>query len=264
MNTETNKVKEKQTPTNPNKPQQTPGPQVEGYELTAEGEYIVITDSGLKPRFFKETFKVPKLVQFSTNMKQLYKIVDKKTDEDGNVTGRRVKDKVVPIVLTEHVLRCANHYIQRYLLIPRLREKYKDQGFRRFRTCEIVKKKKILVDAVLARDVTKTKIEDMSETQLIQFVTFNGIKITLRTYPDLGDKKIAVARAWKKKVAGEKAEAARSKSFQEDMLQAPVGHEDDHVAAEEVDETMFFAESEVEDPFQEGDDDKDNFVSELF
>lgn len=172
-----------------NKKTQADPDMIAGYELTVEGEYVI---KGQKETgFYRETFLLPKIVQYSDSMKWAFK----PNPEDPK---KKIKYSV-PNVKRENAMRCGLFFIKNYMLHARLREKYRTKGYKNFRTHEIVTKKRVMVPAALAGDVSKLPISEMTESQLIQFAIFNSMLVDLNRYRDLGDKKIAVERAWRKK-----------------------------------------------------------------
>lgn len=165
-----------------------------GYEFTVAGEYKGSgADGKAVKRFFKdEVFYLPETVSY----------VSGREYEETVVNGRIVK-KTKPKIVKSNALRCAQHVLLRYHLPFRLKEKYDD--FIKVRTFELTKKKKVQLKDALIPDVSKMKIEDMTESELRQFCVFKDLNVTLEGYGDLADKKMAVEQAWKIKQKENKA-----------------------------------------------------------
>jgi len=188
---------------------------VKGYKITVRGQYRSRSEAGVSIKFFEPlTFTLPEFSEYKNGQKW-----KKHKTPDG--IEKRIS---VPNIVRQNTINCANHMIQRYYLIPVLKEKYPD--FVSLRTCEIIEKKKVKVDGDLARSITKMPIEDMNESQLLLFVAMHDIIVTMDIYPDLGDKRIAVKFAYEDQLKSSQEAFDQEEDF-DPLLSEPKGFSGD-------------------------------------
>src|SRR3990172_3026249 len=88
------------------------------YKFTVAGKYYAGAGKGKEINFYKpETFILPEVVEYVSGRGFRKEMVE----------GKEVKIPI-PIKTRSNALRCALHIIQRYHLVPRLRERYEDFG----------------------------------------------------------------------------------------------------------------------------------------
>jgi hypothetical protein len=180
------------------------------WEFTVQGEYRAMSPNGVVLKHYKsEVFILPEIVEYVSGVVSVDKVVD----------GKTVK-RSEPKISRSNATRVAQHVILRYHLPVRMKEKYPD--FKSVRTMEIFKKQKVKVDPSQLNNLSETPIQDMTESDLMQFCAMNDLSVNLDVYGDLADKKIAVETEWNKKSKSKKA-IARSENPDEEALSEPEG-----------------------------------------
>lgn len=180
---------------------------IPGYEIGVAGVYYSLNqDTGLKTKrhYSVEKFQFPKIVKYKEGMKKEVKVID----------GQSI-EKTVPKIVTANISQgnVARHLIWNYHLDDRLKEKYTD--YIGVRTCEIFSKEKMDIEY---RDFEGVKIQDMTASELNQFVTIRDLPVTLKDYDDLGERKIAVERAVAQKEKEDIAAGRTEGKSQEELL----------------------------------------------
>lgn len=156
-----------------------------GYKITVMGEYTARGPQGKISKFFKkEEFVLPEISTYRLgNIWEFYMVKNQK------------KKRSIPNIITQNSMHCYKHLLKKYYLPPRLREKHED--FIRVRTFNVMKKERIYLTAEHTfRDLKKVAIEDMTESELLQFIAMNDLTLEIGHYPDLADKRQAVEMAW--------------------------------------------------------------------
>ena len=154
-----------------------------GYEFTVQGQYYAQNDHG------KNTLKFYKKIKFLLPEISSY-VIGKKWEFYKGKDGVQ-KKRAVPNVKRQNTMKCFKYLIKNYYLDAALREKYPD--YIKFRTYQVTTRKEVkLNDEMIKRFSIDCPIEDMNESQLIQFVAFKDLNVDLSSYFDLADKKIAV------------------------------------------------------------------------
>jgi len=202
---------------------------VKGYKIVVQGQYRARGEKGKTIRFYKkEEFCLPKISKYVEGRK--WKKIKGPDGEPKKIS--------VPNIVKANSLRCANHIIQRYLLPYRLQEKYED--FDSIRTCHIVKKSKLTdIDADYGRDVTELKIEDMTESELNQFIRIYDITVEMNYFQDVADKRMAVEQAFREQRESS-TRAAQLENYDENMTDPNTGDMSD-------DDDIDFSGEEKED-----------------
>lgn len=173
---------------------------IKGYRITVKGQYYAVEpNSGLKTlKFFeKESFDFPEIVEYKDGMK-------KEEREVGN--GQTLKVSV-PDIKKAHINRVALHVIRNYYIAERLREKHAD--FNGVREVKIFSKEPVEIDISDSSRLAPKNIHNMAESELLQFIAVHDLNVSLNSYHDLGDKKLAVTESYEEKV---KSDIAAGKS----------------------------------------------------
>ena len=164
-----------------------------GWEFTMQGKYYADTgDVKKKLKFYrKEKFILPEIVTYRQGNKWQKYFVTDPNDPDGQKIERQ---RSVPRILKQNVLKCFRYVIKHYHLDARLKEKYSD--WVRTQTLQAISRKKVeLTAAELEAYSLDTPIKKMSESQLLQYMAIKNINVNLENYYDLADKKTAVEMA---------------------------------------------------------------------
>jgi len=181
---------------------------VPGYAVEVEGQYYSRdVNTGLKNQKFykKEKFFFPKIVTFVEGKKKIERIID-----------GTAKTVWVPNVKRANALKVCLHLIKNFHIDDRLREKYPD--FMGTRSIEIFSKEEVDISEDVGLDFAKKVIKDMTKSELAQTIAINDLNITLKNYIDLGDMKIAVSKALKKRDADDKAAGKTAGMTEEEKL----------------------------------------------
>jgi len=166
----------------------------EGFAVTVQGQYYSRSPQGKVIAFYgPETFLLRKKETYTEGRKWKKTIV--KSQREGE-PDKEIKESV-PNIVTMPTTKCALHVVRRYHLEPRLKEKLPD--YAGVRTCEITKFAAVQLKPTEGRDLDKLKIQDMTESELLQFIAINDMKLTLSSFRDLATKKHAVEMAWNKR-----------------------------------------------------------------
>jgi len=186
---------------------------VKGYKVTVKGQYYAVDpNSGLKTiKFFeKESFDFPEIVEYKDGMKK-----EKRDMGNGNTL-----DVAVPNIKKAHINRVALHVIRNYYIGERLKEKHAD--YNGVREVKIFAKEPVEIDVSEGSSLSPKNIHNMLESELLQFIAVNDLNVTLNSYHDLGDKKLAVKDAYDEKVKSDLAAGkARGLSDEEIALTDP-------------------------------------------
>ena len=159
-----------------------------GYKFTVQGRYYAENEHGAQTlKFYKKLeFVFPEVVTYTCG-KKWEKYFEKGKDAENNVEKKRA----VPNVKRQNILKCFKYMIKNYYLHERLREEYSD--YIKFQTFQITKRVEIELDEDKLKEFKLTgDVDDMSESQLLQFIAIKGLEVDLSPYFDLADKKIAV------------------------------------------------------------------------
>ena len=178
-----------------------------GYEIVVQGQYYSINDNGIRTKkFYKnEKFFLPKEIDYAEGREKVDKVVN----------GKTIK-VIQPKIVRANSLRVAQHIIRRYHIEARLKEKLPD--YTGVCTMDIFSKEAVDVPADDIGDITKKPVKSLTESELLQLVAIKGINITLSQYIDLGDKKMAVEMALKKKLEDGISAGTVDKQSKEAML----------------------------------------------
>lgn len=173
---------------------------VAGYEIRVEGEFYSKNASGVKTinQYDVMSFDLPEIITYVDGREKI------ETITDGKASTRSI-----PKVHKGNATRVGLHIIRRYYLQSALKEKY--PGFTGIRTCEIF--------SITPKRVAPSnkKIQDMTASEVKQFVMLSDLNMELSAYGDLGSMKNAVERAVRSKakddkLAGKTAEMSREEA----------------------------------------------------
>lgn len=159
-----------------------------GYAFTVEGQYYGRDGRERTRKFYDpEVFYLPEVVSY---------VEGRKWDHVLNAEGKKVRVSV-PNVKKANAVRVALYLIKNFYMPLRLKEKYEDS--RGLHTAEITLTEKVNINAAKYQDIHTMKIKDMKESDLMQFVLLKDLNVELSGFSGLGDKKRAVAKAYKVK-----------------------------------------------------------------
>lgn len=164
-----------------------------GWEFIIQGKYYSDTGAEKKKlRFYeKEKFILPEVVTYRQGNEYQKYFVTNPNDPEGDKVERK---RPIPRILKQNALKCFRYVIKHYHLDARLKEKYPD--YVRFQTLQAISRKRVeLTKKDLQEYRLDIPIQDMKESQLLQFMAIKNINVNLENYYDLADKKTAVELA---------------------------------------------------------------------
>lgn len=183
---------------------------VSGYTIKVTGEYFSKdAQTGAKAiKFYEaEEFILPEIVTYVEGRKSIEKIVN----------GRSVKS-TVPNVKKGNASRVGLHIIRRYFIEDALKAKY--PGFTGVRTCELFSR--VACKIPEQAPLEPSDIQEMTASQLKQFIALNDINIVLSGYSDLPSQKAAVIRGYAQKKKDDVAAGKTDAITQEEQDLLPV------------------------------------------
>lgn len=162
-----------------------------GYEFTVQGKYYAENEHGRSSLKFykKEKFILPEIVTYVLGSKWEYYTVNNPNGKD-----KIEKKRSVPNVKRQNALMCFKYVLKNYYLEERLKTKYPD--YIRFQTYQVVSRKEVTLDEDMLKAFRLDgDIQEMNESQLIQYVAIKDLSVDLKNYFDVADKKYAVEQA---------------------------------------------------------------------
>jgi len=186
---------------------------VDAYKITVVGTYYAYTSNGLRAKgYTPQTFVLPRIVSYHDGLT--------KHEQTDPITGI-VKSWVTIRIKRSNLLRSslAIYMIKKFYLPARLKSISDD--YQGVREVFIQSRQQTRVDPTLVRDVTKMSVADMSEEELLQFHTLQGLATVLDMYPSPEEKRLAIQREL---IQIARTKANKKQKEEEDPLLSPPDH----------------------------------------